>query len=186
MATEQPEKRVFTTQVRTFDGSDFKMEEKPLVYPGTDTPNGIGEFIDGKAYDQYIKQTYGEQIAELDKNPEAEVSEELILFEVGKTVIQMILAQEACEGIRLIAVKTNGKNGMRNSFILEGITKDMHEGGVAASVQGLDGSEAVKSEEVHGSKLRDVFRFLKSHKIVESQVSIDDFIDVLRKGSKGL
>jgi hypothetical protein len=179
----QNQHRYFKTQVLTYDQSGLHETEKCIYYPGHDSTNGIGKFIDKSAYDYYIGNTYADQLKKLNANiDDPGVSDELVLFEIGKTAILMLLAQQDCEGIRLTQITRQNDHGqVIKSFIVQGIKNehDPQAPQVAKAVKALEGVDDVMTEEIHGFNLREVYKIIQGNGVANKVITPGDITKLL-------
>jgi hypothetical protein len=173
--------RKITTLVRGVSQSKFQDIDRDLFYPDDSHPNGIGMFINKDAFSKYINDTYEQALKKLSVNiNDQSVSNEHIVFDIGKTAILMILAQENCEGLRLIRV--NNAQGSP-TLIATGISSEVKNSNgrqiAKPARSGSNDKEGIMSEEVHGSSLRDIFDFIPNKNIVPPATFGDQIASLL-------
>jgi len=157
------EHRIIKTDVIGWNAqqNNFETAERELEYPNATCPNGYGQFVNNEAYEKYIDRTYGNAIARLAIDPDdATIDDRPISFDLGKTLLLMILAQEGCEGIRIINC-LNKDN--QPTLVIKGLSREVIAVSgtrqVAKPLSVGPNTKGINGEEVHGSSLREIVRF---------------------------
>lgn len=169
----------FRTRGLVVKNNEIVMDELVLTYPGEHQAGGIGEFVNDEAYRKMLYDSYAEDIQRANRNEST--SSDHVVFHIGKTVLQLILAQEGCEGIRITKVKHRGGN----TFILESLSGEVafktKNGKIFnRSIKKTKNDEdPTRSEDIYGYTFADLYRDIKEELKKDNDISTSDFFNII-------
>lgn len=150
----------FKTMGKTVINGRIDNGEVELSYPDSGETGGIGSFVDKKAYDRYMEDSYQDAFNTLRAGGNA--SNERVVFHIGKTALLLLLAQPGTEGIRLTKITYEGKE----SFIVESLSADVvftdaQNRKFNKRLQVKNNADPTVVEDIYGFTIADLYRELK-------------------------
>ena len=171
-------KKKFRTMGLVVRNDQIVPGELELTYPDRDQAGGIGEFINNDAYLKMVEQTYSQEIERA--NNKQPTSPDHVVFHIGKTVLQLILAQPGSEGIRITKISYND----RDTFVIEALSGDQafttSDGKIFnKSLKKVNGDDPSRSEDIYGFTFGDLYEHIKNQISPTKPLTTKDFIGII-------